>query len=128
MQLTEIFADDRGETHFRRLEIRLETRDFAPPSMPVQVSAETSTTTSLFMIAPPGWDKAFHATPRRQLCVMLKGSLTVTATDGETIEMGPGDVLLVNDASSKGHLSQIQGSEAASFIFVGLEADHLFGG
>lgn len=121
MQLTEIYADDRGETHFRKVEISLELREFAPPSMPVHVSEEMATTASRFMIAPPGWDKEYHPTPRRQLCVMLKGKLTVTATDGETIEMGPGGVLLVSDLACKGHLSQIIGDEDASFLFVGLE-------
>ena len=74
MRLTEIFADDQGETHFRVIEIDFEKRAFAPPSMPVQVSAAMPTTTALFMIAPPGWDKEFHATPRKQFCVMLKGN------------------------------------------------------
>jgi hypothetical protein len=119
--LTEIFADGDGETHFRKTGMEFEMRAFAPPSMPVQVSEEFPTTTSLFMMAPPGWDKEYHPTPRRQLCVMLTGALSVTATDGETIHMGPGDVLLVNDAASKGHLSRILGDENASFLFVGLE-------
>ena len=123
MQMIEIYADDRGETHFRKIEIGLELREFAPPSVPVQVSAEMATTTSLFMMAPPGWDKDYHPTPRKQLCVMLDGELTVSATDGETIEMGAGDVLLVNDAASNGHLSQIIGKKNASFLFVGLEGD-----
>ena len=128
MLLTEIFADSNGETHFRKIEVSFEVREFAPPSMPVQVSKEVTSTSSLFMIAPPGWDKEYHATPRKQLCVMLDGRLSVTATDGETIHMGPGDVLLVNDAASNGHLSQILGNESASFLFVGLEGDHSFGG
>ena len=118
--LTEIYADEQGETHFRKIEINFEIREFAPPSMPVNVSPEVPTTTCCFMIAPPGWDKDYHPTPRKQLCVMLEGKLTVTATDGDTFEMGRGGVLLVNDATSKGHLSQIQGDEDASFLFVGL--------
>ena len=128
MQLTEIFADDQGETHFRTVEIDFETREFAPPSMPVRVSAAVPTTTSLFMIAPPGWDKEFHATPRKQFCVMLRGKLTVQATSGERIEMGPGDVLLVNDPDSKGHLSTIQDDEDAAFMFVGFDGDFPTGG
>ncbi len=123
MNVTEIFADDQGETHFRAVQIDFETRAFAPPSLPVQVSADIPSTTSLFMIAPPGWDKEYHATPRKQFCIMLRGKLKVEATDGESIEMGPGDVLLVNDAESKGHLSTIQGNQNAAFIFVGFEEE-----
>jgi uncharacterized cupin superfamily protein len=127
MKVTEIFADDQGETHFRAVEIDFETRAFAPPSLPVKVSAEIPSTTSLFMIAPPGWDKEYHATPRKQFCIMLQGKLNVEATDGQSIKMGPGDVLLVNDAESKGHLSTIQGDQNAVFIFVGFDGEFPLG-
>ena len=121
MKVTEIFADDQGQTHFRAVEIDFETRAFAPPSLPVQVSAEIPSTTSLFMIAPPGWDEEYHATPRKQFCIMLQGELRVEATDGQCIEMGPGDILLVNDVDSQGHLSTIKGNQEAIFIFVGVD-------
>lgn len=98
-------------------------RAFAPPSVPVRLSAAVPTTTSLFMIAPSGWNKEFHATPRKQFCVMLRGKLTVSATAGETIQMGPGNNLLVNDTASKGHLSTIRGNENAAFMFVRFEGD-----
>ena len=123
MELTEIFADERGETRFRKIVVDFVSREFAPPSMPVQVSSPLPTTTALFMIAPPGWDKEFHPTPRKQFCVMLRGKLTVEATSGEIIDMGPGDILVVNDPDSKGHLSTIQGSEDAAFMFVGFDGE-----
>lgn len=127
MKVNEIFADDQGETHFRVVEIDFEQRAFAPPSLPVQVSAEIPSTTSLFMIAPPGWDEEYHATPRKQFCIMLRGKLKVEATDGQSIKMGPGDVLLVNDPESKGHLSTIQGNQDAAFMFVGFDCEFPLG-
>lgn len=120
MELTEIYADTDGETHFRTSEIDLELRDFAPPSQPIQLSPEIPGTSSVFLVAPPGWDKEFHPTPRKQLAVMLKGEATVRASDGDIIDFRPGDVILLNDRDCKGHLTQIQGNQDATILLVGL--------
>ena len=123
MELTEIYADAEGETHFRTVEIDMDLCDFAPPSKPINLSADLPSTSSVFLTAPPGWDKSFHPTPRKQLAVMLKGKATVSASDGSTIEVSPGDVVLLNDQDSKGHLTQIQGIQDATFLLIGLNSE-----
>lgn len=123
MELTEIYADGEGETHFRRAEIDLDLRDFAPPSQPIRISPEMPATTGLFLVAPPEWDKEFHPTPRKQLAIMLNGHATVRASDGEIVDFKPGCVILLNDRDSKGHLTQIQGDRDASILLVGLVED-----
>lgn len=120
MQIHEIYADEAGETHFRRKTIDVELRDFAPPSAPVSVSVETPMTTGVFLIAPPGWDRAFHPSPRPQYAVMLEGRATVTVSDGDVLEARPGDVFFLNDQDSKGHLTQVQGDDHAAFLLIGL--------
>lgn len=120
MELLEIFADDDGETHFRRTAIDFTLRDFAPPSPPIGISAEAATTTSLFLSAPPGWDREFHPTPRRQLAVMLEGEASVTASDGECVAFRPGMIVLLNDTDSKGHLTRVTGERDARFLMIGL--------
>jgi hypothetical protein len=122
MDLLEIYADDDGETHFRKAPVAFEPNHYAPPSPPLEISAETPVTTSLFLVAPPGWDDAFHATPRRQYAVLLDGELSVTASDGEMVTMKPGDMVLLNDADSKGHLSRVQGDQPARFLMIGCPA------
>ncbi len=123
MDLLEIYADENGETHFRKASVEFEANHYAPPSPPLEISAETPANTSLFLVAPPGWDDAFHATPRRQYAVLLEGEFSVTASDGETVMMKPGDMVLLNDAGSKGHLSRVQGDQPARFLMVGCPAD-----
>lgn len=121
MDLVEIFADAEGETHFRRTEIDFEVRDFAPPSQPIQISAEMPSTSSLFLVAPPGWDGTFHPTPRKQLAVMLRGKATVSVSDGDVINFTPGNMILLNDLAGKGHLTRVQGENDAAFLMIGLE-------
>ncbi len=73
MDLLKIYADEAGETHFRRVSVELAPNHYVPPSPPIEISTETPVTTSLFLVAPQGWDDAFHATPRRQYAVLLSG-------------------------------------------------------
>lgn len=120
MQIMEIYADGAGETHFRDFPIGLTPRDFAPPSAPMGVSIDTPLTTGVFLELPLGWDPKYHATPRRQWVVILRGQLNITATDGTMAGFRPGDVLLFNDANSKGHRSLVEGEEAVACFLVGL--------
>ncbi len=122
-ELLEVIAGEYGETHFRRSKMEFEQRDFAPPSQPLKVSNEIPMTAGVFLIAPPGWDDAFHAAPRKQLAVVLSGAATVAATDGEIVALQAGDFLLLNDEGSKGHLTQVQGTENFCVLLVGLESD-----
>jgi hypothetical protein len=120
MQIVEVYADAAGETHFRTAETSFQSRDFAPPSPPIGASPELQSTTTFVLRAPPGWDTQFHPTPRKQFAVMLDGEASVTVTDGEVRRLRPGGALLLNDAGSKGHLTQILGTKAAHFLMVGL--------
>jgi len=52
---------------------------------------------------------------------MLVGEATIAATDGDIIEVGSGDTILLNDQGSKGHLTQIQGAQDAAFLLIGLD-------
>ena len=54
MQITEIYVDQNGDTHFRDVPIGLTPRDFAPPSAPMGVSAEMPLTTGVFIELPAG--------------------------------------------------------------------------
>jgi hypothetical protein len=39
MKYTKIFADEKGETHFKDVEIKLGSVDFAPPAPPINLSS-----------------------------------------------------------------------------------------
>jgi len=120
MQITEIYADRSGETHFRTCPIALNPRDFAPPSAPMNVSTDTPMTTGVFLELPPGWDPKYHATPRRQWVVVLRGTLRITASDQTVAVFHPGDIFFLNDPNSKGHQSLVQGEETVALLLVAL--------
>ena len=123
MRITEIYADDVGATHIRDVPVALAPRDYAPPSAPMGVSPETPLTTGVILELPPGWDPLYHATPRRQWVVVLRGRLNITVTDGAAADLQAGDVFFLNDENSKGHRSLVQGQQPVALFLVGL-ADH----
>jgi uncharacterized cupin superfamily protein len=120
MQITEVYKDAEGETHLRTRDVDLELHDYAPPSAPVGRSAEMPMTTGVFLEAPPGWDKSFHPSPRRQYAILLSGRAIVTVTDGAVIDVRPGAIVLFSDVDCKGHLTRVQGNQPARFLLVGL--------
>ncbi|MDH3582168.1 MAG: hypothetical protein OEM91_16280 [Hyphomicrobiales bacterium] len=121
MKVLEVYSDESGETHFKEYGVSLSTVDFAPPSPPLKVSDQRSAKDYLFIEAPPGWDDSYHATPRKQLGVLLSGQITVTSSRGQAVELGPGSVFLLNDEGSKGHLTKVIGSQNANFLLIGLD-------
>jgi len=121
VKVREIYADEFGETHFRIAEYPYSLQDFAPPSAPAAVSKHIPVTTAVFMQVPPGWDPDFHCTPRRQLLFTIAGRITMSVSDGATIEGFPGGMpILLNDLVGKGHQTMVQGDEPATFLLVGL--------
>jgi len=45
----------------------------------------------------------------------------ITVSDGETREIGPGEILLVEDVSGKGHISQAIAGQMRHSVFVTLD-------
>ena len=103
MQYHHMFADSVGESHWRDVEVVLEERLFAPPARGIYVSESQSVTIMMFLRLPAGWNEPVHPTPKKQTLVCLAGVVHVTASDGETRDIGSGDVWLMEDLVGKGH-------------------------
>lgn len=105
-----LYADANGESHFRDVEIEFRETDFAPPAPPLNVSAFSPAMQCSFLTAPPGWYGDWHPTPRRQFLFYLAGQAEIRVSDGEVRSFGPGDILLLEDTTGKGHASRVVGS------------------
>ena len=68
MKYTKVFTDKDGETHFKDVEIELESIEFAPPAPPINLSMFYPATKYAFALFPSGWHGDWHPTPRRQIC------------------------------------------------------------
>jgi hypothetical protein len=60
----------------------------------------------------------WHPAPRRQYIVNLEAGVKLTASDGESRIINTGEVILVEDTTGKGHLSQGIGSKIRRSLFI----------
>jgi redox-sensitive bicupin YhaK (pirin superfamily) len=117
-----VYSDARGETHFEELAVPLAAADFAPPAPPVHLSALAPASRWGFLRVPPGWDGDWHPAPVRMVTVYLAGEVEVEVSDGAVRRFRPGDVVLAEDTTGRGHRSRVVGAAAALLAVVQLPA------
>ncbi len=123
MKYTLLYADEAGESHFRDVDIDLETMDFAPPAPPINLSPYNSATRYAFCVFPSGWYGDWHPAPHKQIFFILSGESEARVSDGEVRQFGPGSVLLVEDTWGKGHVSRVVGEDDMVVAVVQLPKD-----
>jgi hypothetical protein len=107
VSMVKVIADAFGESHFAEISTAFATVDFAPPAPPLGV-CEPRPAESFFMIRiPVGWFGDWHPAPARQAMCFLSGEFSVEVSDGEMRRFGPGDLLLLDDLSGKGHRTRL---------------------
>jgi len=113
LKYVRIFVDGTGVSHFQDCTLPLETRDFALPTTPLEVTEFMPAEGFALLRFAPGWSGPWHPSPYRQWFFLLSGSLTVTVGDGTEQSFSAGDVILVDDVGTKGHLTRVNGGREA---------------
>jgi quercetin dioxygenase-like cupin family protein len=97
MKVIRVFTDAEGESHFEDRELRLGDVGYG------QASEQLPATAVTFRQTPGRAHLDFHNPPTRQFIIFLKGEAELEASDGSTRRLGPGDVLLADDTTGRGH-------------------------
>ncbi len=113
-----LYADENGESHFEDVSGEMIPTDFAPPAPITFTGCHRREKTALFFSAPPNWDAKWHPVPAHQFLAFLKGDYEVEASDGEKRLFGPGDLILAEDVTGKGHYSKLIGTGEGNLILV----------
>jgi hypothetical protein len=111
MRVTRIYTGDDGESHFQTLEAPMTERPygFLTDWLPVTGMA--------YRRNHPGQDLDFHPAPRRQFVVNLFGAVELETGHGEVRRLGPGDILLADDTTGRGHISRdVEGPRRNLFL------------
>ena len=107
LTLTRIYTGTDGQTH---------AEDVDPKLVPVagragvEQSKMISTTGLTFIRRAPGVTETWHPAPRRQYAITLSGIGELEVV-GKKIRLEPGNVLLIEDVTGKGHLTRVLGAE-----------------
>jgi len=62
-----LYADEFGESHFEDVELALTSTDYAPPALPLSLSAFLPASQIGFMNAPAGWTSDWHPSSGRTM-------------------------------------------------------------
>ena len=118
-----VWTDGEGISHQSRGQID----DFEMASISSGAAAQwlaaphSGAYTVRFTVLPPGWIGEWHENPVPQWIVPLSGRWAVETMDGQTVEMGVGEISFGNDKHTRdgqGHRSWTVGDEAAVLMLV----------
>ena len=73
-----------------------------------------------FRVSPPGYVLDWHCAPRRQYSISLAGHAEIEVGDGTVARVGPGDVVLAEDLTGRGHVTRVVGTEPRFYAIVPL--------
>jgi quercetin dioxygenase-like cupin family protein len=106
MRYLRVYSGDDGSSRFEDVELKGTLTHIADGVPPLLVSGPFACSGITFVEQPreaSGWQA--HVAPRKQWIIVLSGRAAITTTDGQRREVGPGDVILAEDATGRGHLT-----------------------
>ena len=121
MQYLRLYADAEGESHVEEIDVSYTPLNYAPPAPPIDFSEPTDASRYVMVRFHAEWDSELHPTPRRQLFIVLSGEIEGETTDGSVMNLRPGDVVLMEDTTGKGHTAKAVGGQEVLAMMVHLE-------
>jgi hypothetical protein len=116
MKITRLYTGSDCESHFEDIEIPLE--DSGDIGVMSQLQDATGV---IFRETGPDYDYDWHTVPRRQYVITLSGAVDIEVGNGTIRRFGPGDILLAEDTTGKGHRSRAVNAQPRKSIFVTLD-------
>ena len=105
MQVVRIYTGDDGESHFEELELPFEAVANA------ERTAAQNANSVYFSRTQPGNFIDWHPAPRRQYVITLEGQAEIGLGDGTKRIFNPGDVLMADDLTGRGHTTAVHGDK-----------------
>lgn len=114
-----VYSGDDGESHVAELPLAMK------PFVDVegahgQSSAMQPAQGIVFREAPAGYVLDWHCAPRRQYSISLSGTAEVQVGDGTVVRVEPGDVVLAEDLTGRGHVTRVVGDQPRVYAVVPL--------
>jgi hypothetical protein len=116
MKITRIYTGDDGESHFEDVEVPLVDRGHIGAISPLEQA-----TGIVFRETGGDYDFDFHNAPRRQYVINLDAAVEIEIGDGSKRVLAPGDILLAEDTTGRGHRSRAVDGKPRRSIFVTLD-------
>lgn len=100
-----LYVDANGASHFREEQFDFRSTRAGGPLM----HALSTGAGAMLLRLKPGAVEDWHNAPKPWYLIVVQGMSEVTASDGEVRRFGPGSVVLMDDATGKGHRTRTVG-------------------
>lgn len=115
MKIVRLYTGPDNESHFEDIEIELH------PSGHMEVSELQLAHGIMFRAAPPSRISDYHPVPKRQYVITLSGQVEIETGDRTIRRFGPGDVMLAEDTTGRGHITRVVGGQPRHYVFIPLK-------
>ena len=116
MKVTRFYTGSDGESHFEDIDVPLESTVGAD-----RRSELMKATGIVFRETGGEYNLDWHNAPRRQFIIVLEGEVKIVVSDGTERQFGPGDILLAEDTTGRGHISRAVNNKPRKSIFVTID-------
>jgi hypothetical protein len=107
-----LYADALGVSHFADEQLPLTPAGSRPdPEGRLSVFRLGDLKGVLFARLKAGAFEEWHVAPRRQFMLCVHGIVEITAGDGQKRRMKPGQIMLLEDLTGRGHTTRALGKE-----------------
>lgn len=117
IRVTRLYAGPDGQAHAAKTEVIVKP---SASSAGVEESETIKVSGAQFLRCLPDQEWGWHTAPRRQYVVTLSGRGEVELAEGQKIPLNPGEVVLAEDVTGKGHITRSLGPEDLVLLFVPL--------
>ncbi len=112
-KVTRLYTGSDGESHFEDIEVPL----LEIKGVIGRRSSELMKATGIFFIEQDyTHERDWHTAPRRQFLIRLEGRSEIEVGDGTKRKVGPGDIVLAEDTTGRGHRGRVLSSPRKTVI------------
>jgi hypothetical protein len=116
LRIVRISADSGGTSHLEEMRVRL-----APDALGRISGALAPGEGAFLRELRAGLFVDFHKAPRRQLVIVVDGTVEVEAGDGARATIAPGAAIFVEDTTGHGHITRV-GAMPATCVYIPVAA------
>lgn len=115
-----VYSGADGQSHVAELPLAM--KPFTDTEGAHGEAGPTQSASSItFRVSPPGYVLDWHCAPRRQYSISLSGTAEIEVGDGTKVRLGPGDAVLAEDLTGRGHITRVVGDQPRFYAIVPLK-------
>jgi quercetin dioxygenase-like cupin family protein len=117
--VTRLYAGPNGGARAEKTALNLRSSSLHPG---LDETARLQTSGAQFLRWPSGTVWEWHTASKRQYIITVSGRGEVEVSGGQKIPLNPGQILLAEDVTGKGHTTRVFGSEDLVLLLIPLAA------